>query len=127
MAVSIAVPIGKPAAMRLLLASTVAAGACALAQGGVAAPAAATVRKPVCAEASHATLKVQPGRDVCSATVLPHAGPVAVGYLPTACPRQAPELAVDASGPEDLCRGRAAAGGRPNPSPANEAPHEPSS
>lgn len=73
-----------------------------------AAPSDGIERRPVCGEASHVTLKVQPGRDVCGATVVPNAGPVSVGYLPTACPKDAPELVVDAAGPTDLCRSRVA-------------------
>ncbi|HVN01895.1 MAG TPA: hypothetical protein VMT68_16975 [Caulobacteraceae bacterium] len=72
-------------------------------------PATSEEVKPVCASASHAVLKVQPGRDVCAPTVLANGQAVAVGFLPTACPPQAPVLAVDADGPQDLCRPRGAA------------------
>ena len=60
--------------------------------------------KPQCVVASHAVLKVQLGRDVCAPTLLANGQAVAVGYLPTSCPPQAPELVVDAVGAQDLCR-----------------------
>lgn len=71
--------------------------------------------KPLCAVASHAVLKVQAGRDVCAPTVLANGQAVAVGYLPTNCPPQAPELVVDAVGFQDLCRSRAPQSPTPPP------------
>lgn len=62
--------------------------------------------KPLCASPSHEVLKVQEGRDVCAPTVLANGQAVAVGYLPTTCPPQAPDLLVDAVGVQDLCRPR---------------------
>ncbi len=70
--------------------------------------------KPVCAEPSHAILVVQPGRDVCGPTTLPNGAPVSVGFMPTTCPPQAPELAVDAIGAADFCHPRAAPPRRPD-------------
>lgn len=63
---------------------------------------------PLCAEASHSVLKIQPGRDVCAPTVLPNGQAVSVGFMPTTCPPAFPELVVDAAGPRDLCRLRVA-------------------
>jgi len=71
-------------------------------------PAAAADVKPVCASASHEVLKVQAGRDVCAPTVLANGKAVSVGFLPTTCPPQAPELVVDAVGVQDACRPRGA-------------------
>jgi hypothetical protein len=73
------------------------------------APVAAADVKPICASASHQVLKVQEGRDVCAPTVLANGKAVSVGFLPTTCPPQAPELVVDAVGLQDLCRPRGGA------------------
>lgn len=58
---------------------------------------------PVCAAPSHDRLVVQPGRDVCAASLDARGQPRAAGFLPTACPRPAQGYRVDARGDADLC------------------------
>jgi hypothetical protein len=67
---------------------------------------AATVA-PVCTAPSHDRLIVQPGRDVCAASLDARGQPRAAGFLPTACPRADQGYRIDARGPTDLCIGGA--------------------
>jgi hypothetical protein len=58
---------------------------------------------PVCASASHDRLVVQPGRDVCGASLNQRGEPRASGFLPTACADDRQRYRVDARGNADLC------------------------
>jgi hypothetical protein len=58
---------------------------------------------PVCAAPSHDRLVVQPGRDVCAASLNAKGEPRAAGFLPTGCPLPRQTYRVDARGEADLC------------------------
>ena len=58
---------------------------------------------PVCAEASHDRLLVQPARDVCAAALSSTGAPRVPGFLPTRCRLQQSTLRLDAIGARDLC------------------------
>lgn len=57
---------------------------------------------PRCTDPSHTRLVVKAGRDVCGPTLLT-SGPVSVGFLPSTCPDDAPQLVVDAVNEADRC------------------------
>lgn len=58
---------------------------------------------PVCTVPSHDRLVVQPGRDVCAASLNARGEPRAPGFLPTACPAARQTYRIDARGRADLC------------------------
>ena len=58
---------------------------------------------PVCTTASHDRLIVQPGRDVCGASLNQRGEPRASGFLPTACADDRLRYRIDARGNVDLC------------------------
>lgn len=62
---------------------------------------------PVCTAPSHDRLVVQPGRDVCAASLDARGQPRAAGFLPTACPSTDQRYRIDARGAADLCVGSA--------------------
>ncbi len=76
-----------------------------------AAPAAEPAVPPVCERASHERLLVREGRDVCGASLNRAGQPMAMGYLPTACPRESDTYRIDAAGRADRCVRRPAAEG----------------
>jgi len=77
-----------------------------------AAPAAEATTVPVCQRASHERLIVRDGRDVCGASLNRAGQPMAMGYLPTACPRETDVYRIDAAGRVDRCVRRPAQGDR---------------
>ncbi|KTE86125.1 MULTISPECIES: hypothetical protein [unclassified Sphingopyxis] len=66
---------------------------------------------PVCQRASHERLLVREGRDVCGASLNRAGQPMAMGYLPTTCPRESDSYRIDAAGRADRCVRRPAAQG----------------
>lgn len=66
---------------------------------------------PVCQRASHERLLVREGRDVCGASLNRTGQPMAMGYLPTTCPRESDTYRIDAAGRADRCVRRPAAQG----------------
>lgn len=66
---------------------------------------------PVCQRASHERLLVREGRDVCGASLNRAGQPMAMGYLPTTCPRESDTYRIDAAGRADRCIRRPAAQG----------------
>ena len=91
----------------LIIAMIVAAGA----PPAIAAPAADPSVPPVCQRASHERLLVREGRDVCGASLNRSGQPMAMGYLPTTCPRESDTYRIDAAGRADRCVRRPAAQG----------------
>ncbi|MCW3835074.1 hypothetical protein OM513_03375 [Sphingomonas canadensis] len=63
------------------------------------------VAPPTCPVPSHDVLRVQPGRDVCTAPRDAQGRPRAAGFLPTQCERAGAEYRIDARGQDDLCVG----------------------
>lgn len=94
-------------AVGLIIGMIVAAGA----PPALAAPAAEPAVPPVCQRASHERLLVREGRDVCGASLNRAGRPMAMGYLPTACPRESDTYRIDAAGRADRCVRRPAAQG----------------
>lgn len=66
---------------------------------------------PVCQRASHERLLVREARDVCGASLNRTGQPMAMGYLPTTCPRESDTYRIDAAGRADRCIRRPAAQG----------------
>jgi hypothetical protein len=58
---------------------------------------------PVCVEASHDRLLVQPSRDVCAPALTSTGAPRAPGFLPTRCRLPQSTLRLDVIGNRDLC------------------------
>ncbi|MCP5396015.1 MAG: hypothetical protein H6918_04665 [Sphingomonadaceae bacterium] len=58
---------------------------------------------PICRRASHDRLIIRRGRDVCGATLNAQGQRLAMGFLPTSCPRPDERYLVDAEGQKDRC------------------------
>jgi hypothetical protein len=104
----------RPDLDRLSKCAVLAAAASALAGGPVAAaaPQGDTWVAPVCQRASHERLIIRDGRDVCGASLNRAGQPMAMGYLPTACPRETDDYRIDAAGRVDRCFRRPGQGER---------------
>lgn len=64
---------------------------------------AALLAAPVCTQPSHDRLIIQPGRDVCAASLDSRGMPRAPGYLPTMCADPRAAYRVDAARHADAC------------------------
>ena len=58
---------------------------------------------PICRRASHDRLVIRTGRDACGATLNEQGQHLAMGFLPTACPRPGDRYLIDADGRNDRC------------------------